>query len=75
MELKIKQMCSHTQEWISIILIIFLVNMVEKLCCGDADIVIKSILTLKDNLPQPQCIKVLGVLLVGTDKEIADYIG
>jgi hypothetical protein len=49
--------------------------MVEKLCCGDADIVIKSILTLKDNLPQPQCIKVLGVLLVGTDKEIADYIG
>lgn len=49
-------------------------NMVEKLCCGESDIVIKCILMLKDSLPQSQCIKVLGVLLVGSDQEVSDYI-
>ncbi|CAC5400599.1 unnamed protein product [Mytilus coruscus] len=51
------------------------INMIEKLCCEDSDTVIKTILQLKDGLPQPQCIKILGVLLMGSDTEIADYIG
>ncbi|VDH90755.1 Hypothetical predicted protein [Mytilus galloprovincialis] len=50
------------------------INMIEKLCCEDSDTVIKTILQLKDVLPQPQCIKILGVLLMGSDTEIADYI-
>ncbi|KAL5006333.1 hypothetical protein ScPMuIL_015139 [Solemya velum] len=45
-------------------------QLIDRFCSGNADIVIKSILKLRDSIPQSPCLKVMGVLLVGTNKEV-----
>ncbi|KAL4224801.1 Family with sequence similarity 65 member [Mactra antiquata] len=45
-------------------------KLVEKLTSGNPDIVIKAILTLRDNLPSSPCLKVIGMLLVTMDTEV-----
>lgn len=51
------------------------VQLIDRFCSGNADIVIKSILKLRDSIPQSPCLKVMGVLLVGTNKEVEQCAG
>lgn len=51
------------------------VQLIDRFCAGNADIVIKSILKLRDSVPQAPCLKVMGVLLVGTNKEVEQCAG
>ena len=46
------------------------VKLIEKFTSGNSDIVIKAILMLRDTLPTPPCLKVLGMLLIAPDKEV-----
>ncbi|XP_050408049.1 rho family-interacting cell polarization regulator 2 isoform X2 [Patella vulgata] len=47
------------------------IALTDRLCSGNPDIVIKSILTQREELPSPLCLKVIGSLLCGgVNKEI-----
>ncbi|XP_069133439.1 rho family-interacting cell polarization regulator 2-like isoform X1 [Argopecten irradians] len=45
-------------------------NMIEQLCSTNPDAVIKTILSLRDDLPSSPCLKVMGALLVSKSQEI-----
>ena len=45
-------------------------KLIEKFTSGNPDVIIKAILMLRDTLPSPPCLKVLGILLISPDKEV-----
>ncbi|KAH3887635.1 hypothetical protein DPMN_011653 [Dreissena polymorpha] len=49
-------------------------KLVEKLTTNNPDIVIKAILTLRDAMPSPPCLKVIAMLLVTIDTEVEQCI-
>ncbi|KAL3842257.1 hypothetical protein ACJMK2_020290 [Sinanodonta woodiana] len=45
-------------------------RLMDRLTSGIPDSVIKTILTLRDQLPSAPCLKIIGTLLIGRDKDV-----
>ncbi|KAK3102582.1 hypothetical protein FSP39_012348 [Pinctada imbricata] len=50
-------------------------QMIEKLCSPNSDMVVKTIMSLQGSLPPGPCMKVLGALLVSNNREISNCVG
>ncbi|XP_046369139.1 rho family-interacting cell polarization regulator 2-like isoform X3 [Haliotis rufescens] len=46
------------------------ISLMDRLCSGNTDMVIKAVLTLKEDIPSPTCLKVVGTLLIANNREI-----
>lgn len=49
--------------------------MIERLCSGKSESIIKCVMSLKDTLPTSPCLKVMGALLVSGSNDVAKTIG
>lgn len=49
--------------------------MIERLCSGKSESIIKCVMSLKDTLPPSPCLKVMGALLVSGSNDVAKTIG
>ena len=47
----------------------------SRLRSGNTDIVIKTLLTFKDTIPPPECLRVVGLLLISDDTELRNTTG
>lgn len=49
-------------------------QMIERLCSGKSESIIKCVMSLKDTLPTSPCLKVMGALLVSGSNDVAKMI-